>query len=136
MLTYSRLQCMHGRTHTHTHTHFGTCLQSYTDSHINMHEYTHTHKHTPTDAHSIVTVYARANCLSGAFCFAIMCFLPLLPCLNGDTVQPCVCVCVCLCVCARVETECVREYKRACHFNPLTWMPTKNACPERVLLLM
>lgn len=56
-----------------------------------------------------------------------MCFLPPLPCLNGDTVQPCVRARVCMCVC---------ECKRVCHFNPLTWTPTKNACPERVLLLM
>lgn len=64
--------------------------------------------HTHTHKHSIVTLYARTNCLSGDFCFAIMCFLPLLPCLNGDGVECCVRACACMWKWARERVwECV-----------------------------
>ena len=66
----SRLACLHTagcnactvghtHTHTHTHTHFGTCLQSYTDSHINMHEYTHTHTNTHQQTHTPLWLYMQ-----------------------------------------------------------------------------
>lgn len=90
MYTYSRLQCMHSQTHTHTQ--FGTCAHFYKQPH--KHGWAQTQTYSQKHTYSIVTSYARTNCLSGAFCFAIMCFLPLLSCLNGDTVQHCVCACV------------------------------------------
>lgn len=106
------------------------CKQSH------KHERAHAHKHAHARAckrtRCIVTLCAGANCLSGAFCFAIMCFLPLLPCLNGDTVQHPVCERVHECLC---KWACVRV--QACMpFQSPHLDAHKNACPERVLLLM